>query len=65
MGTTLFNIFIIFMNDLDDGIESTLTRYDDDAKLCFEVDISEERGILQRDLFGLNVIQWASKNRTA
>lgn len=37
-------------NDLDDGIEITLTRYDDDDddKLCVEVDISEGRAILQR-----------------
>lgn len=64
MGTTLFNIFTIFLNDWDDGIEITPTRYDD-ARLCVEVDISEERAILQRDLVRLRVIQQASKNRTA
>lgn len=44
---TLFNIFINYM----DRIESTLTKFDDDAnKLGGEVDMSERRVILQRDL---------------
>lgn len=52
-----FNTFIVFMNGSGDGIEITLTRYDDDAKLCVEVAISEGRAILQRDLVRLKVIQ--------
>lgn len=64
-GYHMVQIFIIFMNDSDDGVENTLSRYDDDAKLCIEVDISEGRATLQRDLVRLKVIQGASKNRTA
>lgn len=58
MGTTLFNIFTIFINDWDDGIEIILTSYADDARLHFEVDISEKRTILQGALVRLRVIQW-------
>ncbi|KAK4832575.1 hypothetical protein QYF61_024366 [Mycteria americana] len=48
---TLFNIFI---NDLDDGIESTVTMFADDTKLGGEVDKSE--GYLDR------LEEWASKS---
>ncbi|KAK4823925.1 hypothetical protein QYF61_008311 [Mycteria americana] len=43
----LFNTLI---TDLYDGIESTLTKFTDDTKLGSEVDMSEGRAILQRDL---------------
>lgn len=49
-GPMLFNIY---RNDLYDGIESTVTKFADDAKLGGEVDTLEGRAILQRDLDGL------------
>jgi len=56
LSPTLFNIFI---NDLDDGIESTLTKFSDDTKLGFEEDMTEGRAILQRHLG--RVEEWVSK----
>jgi len=53
----LFNVLINF---LDDGIESTLTKFADDTELGGEVYTSEGRAILQRDLCRLE--EWASKN---
>lgn len=43
-------LFNIFTNSLENGIESTLTKFVDDTKQGGEADTLEERATVQRDL---------------
>ena len=59
MGLVLFNIFV---GNMDNRIECTLSKFANDTKLCGAVNVLEGRDAIQRDLDRLE--RWACANLT-
>jgi hypothetical protein len=52
-------LFLIYINDMDDGIACKISKFADDTKIASKVTTTHDREILQSDLDRL--VNWASK----
>ena len=52
-------LFLIYINDLDDGISNWILKFADDTKMFGKVDDSQDAENLQKDLDHL--IQWSNE----
>ena len=52
-------LFTVFINDLDDRIQSKISKFADDTKLIGKAGTTEETDVLQEDLEKLN--EWAKE----
>lgn len=51
MDSVLFNIFVDY---LDEGIKSALSKFAENTKLCGPFNLLQDREAVQRDLYSLN-----------
>src|ERR1043165_1873829 len=52
-------LFVIFINDIDGGIKSKISKFADDTKMGGGVDTEEKAEVLRRDIEGLH--RWAEE----
>ena len=50
-------LFLVFIDDLEDGLRSEVLKFADDTKIFERVDSERDREVLQRDLDRL--VQWS------
>ena len=50
-------LFLVFIDDLEEGLMSKVLKFADDTKIFRRVDSEEDRNVLQRDLDRL--VQWS------
>ena len=52
-------LFVIFINDLDEGVRNHILKFADDTKLFSQVSTYEDAEKLQKDLSTLN--EWSTE----
>ena len=50
-------LFLVFIDDLEEGLMSDMLKFADDTKIFWRVDFEEDRNVLQRDLDRL--VRWS------